>query len=135
MTEVGEFDQIAGLNELGQAFLSAAGIEDLKSLAAAKAHEVHEEVCEARELLHMEGEVPSIDEISGWISSAQRMVEDLLEEAPEELKVILNEPKKVITPSVANAPQAIPIDVSFLVEQQIAVNDVPVMVSLLSEES
>jgi hypothetical protein len=135
MTEVGEFDQIAGLNELAQAFMSAAGIEDLKSLAAASAQEVHEEICGAREMLHIEGEIPSIDEISGWISSAQRMVEDLLGEASEEPEVILNKPKKVITPSVANAPQAIPIDVSFLVEQQIAVNDVPVMVSFLSEES
>lgn len=126
MTQGGEFDQISGLEEVGVEFLAAAGIEDLKSLAHSHASSLHEEMLAANAILKIDDNVPSESSIEGWIAGARDLLEDLQQDAVVKLAVA-DEPVVEEQKAQLRVLDAIPVAPAILVEQKVAVGDVPVM--------
>lgn len=135
MTQGAEFDQVANLDKVGIEFLAASGVEDLKALTQSHAELLHEEMVAANALLKIDSSVPSLSVVEGWISSARGLVDDYQEEAIVKLAVIDEAADEVAkVPSEVAVMEAIPVPPSLLVEQKIAVSDVPVMEQFVEVE-
>lgn len=121
---------ISSLHELYIELLEAAGILDDQALAVAGVHELISELDRANRMLRIVEEIPSPEIVADWIESAAAQIG--LEVLPEReaLMPVNYEGNPQVAAMLQDAPVAMPLPGRLLVENQLAVGDIPVGILL-----
>ena len=122
----GDIKKIKGLTEGAAELLSAVGVEDLGALAESEVDGLHEEMVQANGHLGISKKAPTKKQTTEWINTAR----GLRGEKP--VQKAASPQKKVI--SARSLPIAKPVDKSYILKEEIAVNDVPIMTDFLNEQ-
>jgi hypothetical protein len=121
---------IPGIGKSSLELLEAAGFADVESLARAGLDELANELERANAILQISKRVPLRSSVEKWIASARDLT-GVSGAAPIEVRMPVNHE---VIPKVASmlavAPFAIPLPARFLVEQQVAVGDIPAAILL-----
>ena len=148
---------IPGLGKSASSLLEAVGFSDLASLAEADAGDLHRQLVQANKTLRITKRSPSVEDIAGWIRQARELTDLDEDELPHETADAADDPEPADsddpdadptpeeTPEPVNfeayphvqemlikARVAVPLPVAELVEQKIAVSDIPAAILLTS---
>ncbi len=116
---------IPGIGKSAFELLEAAGFSDAESLAKAGVDELVNELERANRILQIAKRPPVRDNLEKWIASAQDLTgvsNDVSRDA--EMPVNYETTPKVAS-MLATAPFAIPLPAKILIEQRLAVGDIP----------
>ena len=135
-TQNGEFDRIEGLGATGIELLVACGVEDLGSLAESDAGSLYLEMGSANSHLRIAREIPSVNEVQGWVSGARNLLgfDDPDEVIPLTDEVVVLRADESPQREADVVPEAIPVSAALILEQNIAVKDVPPMEHFIEDE-
>jgi hypothetical protein len=116
---------IPGIGRAAFELLEAAGFPDAESLAKAGVEELAKELERANRILQIAKRSPTRGNVKKWIASAQDLVGGP-QDTQHEVEMPVN---YETTPNVASllaiAPLAIPLPAKILIEQHLAVGDIP----------
>lgn len=122
---------IPGIGKASFELLEAAGFPDAESLAKAGVEELAMELERANRILQIAKRAPARANVRKWIDSARDLTGAVKETAEETVTMPVNHE---ISPQVAamltHAPFAIPLPARILMEQQLAVGDIPAAILL-----
>ncbi|MEO0018517.1 MAG: hypothetical protein RLZZ522_1800 [Verrucomicrobiota bacterium] len=105
--------------------LDAVGISDLQALAKATVPELHTELTRANRILQIAKRTPSRDNVASWVAAA-RVRLGVEDEPPPPASVPVDfEATAQVAEMLATAPFAIPLPARQLMDQQLAVADIP----------
>ncbi len=121
---------IPGIGKATLELLEAAGFPDAESLARAGVDELAQELERANRILQISKRAPSRGNVVKWIASARDII-GFVENATVAVTMPVNHEisPQVIT-MLATAPFAIPLPAKFLMEQKLAVGDIPAAILL-----
>ena len=121
---------IPGIGKASLELLEAAGFPDAESLAKAGVDELANELERANRILQISKRAPARGNVQKWIASARDLT-GIVENAAEAVTMPVNhEISPQVISMLANAPFAIPLPAKFLMEQQLAVGDIPAAILL-----
>lgn len=121
---------IPGIGKTSLELLEAAGFSDAESLARAGVDELAHELERANTILQISKRCPPRGNVEKWIASARDMT-GFSDEAPEEVKMPVNHERMPKVASMLSvAPFAIPLPARYLIEQELAVGDIPAAILL-----
>ena len=121
---------IPGIGKATLELLEAAGFPDAESLAKAGVDELAQEVERANRILQIAKRAPARGNVVKWIASA-RDITGFVENAAVAVTMPVNhEISPQVVSMLATAPFAIPLPAKFLMEQQLAVGDIPAAILL-----
>ncbi len=116
---------IPGIGRAALELLEAAGFSDAESLAKAGVDELANELERANRILQIAKRPPMRGNVKKWIASAQNMV-GVVEDHQREVEMPVNyETTPKVVSMLATAPFAIPLPAKILIEQRLAVADIP----------
>jgi len=116
---------IPGIGKSAFELLEAAGFSDAESLAKAGLDELVTELERANRILQISKRPPVRENLRRWITSAQDLTGITNESARDEEMPVNHEISPKVVLMLADAPFAIPLPAKILVEQHLAVGDVP----------
>lgn len=121
--------EIRGIGKSSLELLEAAGFLNAESLATAGVEELAHELGRANEILKISKRAPAKSAIEKWIDGARKITgiapeRDRELPAPAVMPVNYEESAQVVS-MLAAAPFAIPLPARLLVENQLAVSDIP----------
>lgn len=124
----GSLKQIKGLGKATIELLNTVGVEDVGALAQSDPSSLRGEIQRANGLLKVLKRIPTEKRITSWVEKAQEMAEVIPEvqevlEVPEESQV----PEELEMPTLDALPVAIAMRKEQIINNKIAVQDVPVM--------
>lgn len=121
-----ELKKITGIGTASQELLEVTGILDLPTLAKAGVAELVNELERANRILQIAKETPTRAQVEGWIAAARESLgmAALQDEEPAAMPVNF-EATEQVAEMLANAPFAIPLPARQLIENQLAVSDIP----------
>lgn len=123
--------KIPGIGNVTLELLKAAGFPDAESLAKAGVDELARELERANKILQISKRPLPRSNIEKWISTARDLTGAEQEVVSEEISIPLNhELSPQVISMLAAAPFAIPLPARLLVEQQLAVGDIPAAILL-----
>jgi hypothetical protein len=122
MTKLSRIPEIGGTS---RELLEAAGFLDAESLAKAGAGELAKELERANRILQIAKQTPARGEVEKWIASARELTGVMEDAAVEGPGTVNHEISPQVAAMLRQAPFAIPLPASFLVEQNLAVGDIP----------
>ncbi|MES2920366.1 MAG: DUF4332 domain-containing protein [Verrucomicrobiota bacterium] len=121
---------IPGIGKASLELLEAAGFPDAESLAKAGVDELARELERANRILQIAKRAPARGNVQKWIDSARDLT-GAVENATQAVTMPINhEISPQVIAMLANAPFAIPLPAKFLMEQQLAVGDIPAAILL-----
>ena len=122
-----KLSSIPGIGASSLELLEAAGFFDVESLAKANAENLTAELTRANSMLKIAKRAPTLANIEKWIAAAREAVGVEVEApaAPVIAEPVNYENSPDVVAMLANAPFAIPLPARFLVEQRLAVGDIP----------
>ena len=126
-----DFTSLEGLDKSSRELLEAAGFFDVETLARADVEDLAVELQRANRILKLARHTPTAASIGEWIAAARRIVgvedEPVVEqpELPAQAMPVNYELNPAVMEMLASAPVAIPLPASYLVENQLAVADIP----------
>ena len=121
---------IPGIGKASLELLEAAGFPDAESLAKAGVDELAKELERANRILQISKRTPARGDVEKWIASARELI-GIVEDAVVAVTMPVNhEISPQMVAMLANAPFAIPLPAKFLMEQQLAVGDIPAAILL-----
>ena len=126
-----DFTSLEGLDKSSRDLLEAAGFFDVETLARADVEDLAVELQRANRILKLARHTPTAASIGEWIAAARRIVgvedEPVVEqpELPAQAMPVNYELNPAVMEMLASAPVAIPLPASYLVENQLAVADIP----------
>ena len=121
---------IPGIGKASLELLEAAGFPDAESLAKAGVDELANELERANRILQIAKRAPARGNVQKWIASARDLT-GIVENAAEAVTMPVNhEISPQVISMLATAPFAIPLPAKFLMEQQLAVGDIPAAILL-----
>ncbi len=126
-----DFTSIEGIDKSSRELLEAAGFFDVETLARADVEALAVELQRANRILKLARHTPTAASIGEWIAAARRIVgvedEPVVEqpELPAQAMPVNYELNPAVMEMLASAPVAIPLPASYLVENQLAVADIP----------
>jgi hypothetical protein len=116
---------IPGIEKASLELLEAAGFLDLESLAKAGVNELASELERANKMLQIADHAPARGSVEKWIESARSLTGVTRDEVvPLAMPVNYEKTPQVIS-MLGGAPFAIPLPAKQLMEQQLAVSDIP----------
>ncbi len=116
---------IPGIGKSSLELLEAAGFPDAESLAKAGVDELAKELERANTILQIAKRAPARANVKKWISSARDLT-GVVEDANVPVTMPVNyENSPQVASMLGSAPFAIPLPARVLVEQQLAVGDIP----------
>jgi hypothetical protein len=116
---------ITGIGKTSLELLEAAGFADLESLARVQVDQLVGELEKANGILRIVKRMPSPAKIEQWIMAARRLTEVEVE-APVRTKTPVDfEILPEVVRMLEQAPFAIPLPARLLVDQKLAVGDIP----------
>ena len=116
---------IPGIGKASLELLEAAGFPDAESLARAGVDELAMELERANRILQIAKRAPAKGNVQKWIASARNLT-GFVEDAGVAVTMPVNhEISPQVVSMLASAPFAIPLPAKFLMEQQLAVGDIP----------
>lgn len=120
-----DISSIHGIDKTSCELLEAAGLYDVQTLAKAAADELAVELERANRMLHIAKITPTAASIGEWIASARDILG--IEDAPvvEAAMLVNYELMPEVMEMLVAAPAAIPLPASNLVENKLAVADIP----------
>lgn len=121
---------ISSLHELYRELLEAVGILDDNALAVAGVHELIHELERANRMLGIVEEIPSPEIVTEWIEAAAAQVGIEVMPEREVLMPVNYEGNPQVASMIDDSPVAIPLPGRLLVENQLAVADIPVGILL-----
>lgn len=122
---------IPGIDKTSFELLEAAGFPDAESLAKAVVEELARELERANKILQIANSAPGRANVKRWIDSARDLTGAATHPAEEVVTIPVNyEETPQVAAMLAQAPCAIPLPARFLVEQQLAVGDIPAAILL-----
>jgi hypothetical protein len=120
-----DLQNIPGIGKTTLELLEAAGFGDAESLAKAGVEELATEMERANSILRISKRLPMRGDVEKWIAAAQDLT-GLSYEGPSEMKMPVNhEVLPKVASMLAVAPFAIPLPAKFLIDQGLAVGDIP----------
>ena len=121
-----QLKKISGINKAAQELLEVVGILNLQSLADAGGAELVRELERANRILQLTARTPTRQDVDKWIATARKTLgmEEVKEEAPIAMPVNFEAVEEVME-MLAKAPFAIPLPARQLVDNQLAVSDIP----------
>ena len=121
---------IPGIGKASLELLEAAGFPDAESLAKAGVDELAKELERANRILQIAKRAPARGNVVKWIASARDLT-GIVENAAVAVTMPVNhEISPQVVSMLASAPFAIPLPARFLMEQQLAVGDIPAAILL-----
>jgi Domain of unknown function (DUF4332) len=121
---------IPGIGKTSLELLEAAGFPDAESLAKAGVDELAKELDRANKILQIAKRAPARANVEKWISSA-RGITGVAEDATVEMAMPVDyEQSPQVASMLGVAPFAIPLPAKLLVDQQLAVGDIPAAILL-----
>ncbi len=121
---------IPGIGKASLELLEAAGFPDAESLAKAGVDELANELERANRILQIAKRAPARGNVQKWIASARDLT-GIVEHAAVAVTMPVNhEISPQVVAMLAHAPFAIPLPAKFLMEQQLAVGDIPAAILL-----
>jgi len=122
---------IPGIGKASLELLEAAGFPDAESIAKAGVDELFKELERANRILEIAKRAPARANVQKWIDSACALTGAIMTPATPEVTMPVNhELSPQVVAMLANAPFAIPLPARFLMEQQLAVGDIPAAILL-----
>lgn len=122
---------IPGIGKASFELLEAAGFPDAESLAKAGVEELAKELDRANTILQIAKRAPARANVKKWIDSARDLTGTANQTAEEVVTMPVNhEETPQVAAMLAHAPFAIPLPARYLVEQQLAVGDIPAAILL-----
>lgn len=120
-----DLKNIPGIGKASLELLEAAGFASAEALAKAGLDELANELERANAILQISKQAPERGNVEKWIASA-RDITGVSEGTPVDVRMPVNhEVIPAVATMLAAAPFAIPLPARFLVEQQVAVGDIP----------
>ncbi len=121
---------IPGIGKASLELLEAAGFANVEALARAGVDELAKELERANAILQISKRPPARGNVEKWISSARNLA-GLGQDRSVDVAMPVNyELAPQVVSMLASAPYAIPLPARFLVEQQLAVGDIPAAILL-----
>ncbi len=121
---------IAGIGKSSLELLEAAGFSSAEALANAGAGELTAELKRANGILQIAKRAPERAKVAKWISAARDLV-GVAQDAPEEVRMPVDYEKAAdVAVLLEAAPFAIPLPAKILMDQQLAVADIPAAILL-----
>lgn len=121
---------IPGIGKTSFELLEAAGFADAEALAKAGVDELAKELDRANSILQIAKRAPPRGNILKWITAARELT-GMADMAMLEVKMPVNyELSPQVVTMLGNAPFAIPLPARILVENQLAVGDIPAAIML-----
>jgi Domain of unknown function (DUF4332) len=116
---------IPGIGKSSFELLEAAGFSDAESLAKAGVEELARELERANNILQIAKRAPMRGNLAKWIASAQDLTGVSQDDSCQAEMPVNHEISPKVASLLATAPFAIPLPAKILVEQQLAVADIP----------
>ncbi len=120
-----ELLSIPGIGKTTLELLEAAGFRDAESLAKAGVDELAAELERANSILKISKRAPVRSSVKKWIESARELSGVADEPEREALMPVNYEATAQVVSMLAAAPFAIPLPARILIENQLAVSDIP----------
>lgn len=120
-----DFSSIHGLGKTSRELLEAAGFFDVETLAKAGVDEMFVELQRANRILQISKRTPTVANIGKWIAAAREIVGITDEPVVEPAMPVNYEVMPQVMEMLAAAPAAIPLPSWQLVENHLAVSDIP----------
>jgi len=121
--------RIPGIGKAAVELLEVAGFPDAESLAKAGIDELASELERANRILRISQQAPERADVEKWIASAQDLT-GVPQIASAAVMPVNQEIRPQVATMLANSPFAIPLPARFLVEQHLAVGDIPAAILL-----
>jgi len=121
---------IPGIGKASFELLEAAGFPDAESLAKAGVDELAHELERANRILQISKRAPARGNVAKWIASARDLIGVVENPAVAVTMPVNHEISPQVVSLLATAPFAIPLPAKFLMEQQLAVGDIPAAILL-----
>ncbi len=121
---------IPGIGKATLELLEAAGFPDAESLARAGVDELAMELERANRILQIAKRTPARGNVVKWIATARDLTGIVDNAAMAVTMPVNHEISPQVVAMLANAPFAIPLPAKFLMEQQLAVGDIPAAILL-----
>ena len=121
---------IPGIGKASFELLEAAGFPDAESLAKAGVDELAQELERANRILQISKRAPARGNVVKWIASARDLIGVVENPAVAVTMPVNHEISPQVVSLLATAPFAIPLPAKFLMEQQLAVGDIPAAILL-----
>ncbi len=121
---------IPGIGKASLELLEAAGFPDAESLAKAGVDELAQELERANRILKISKRAPARGNVVKWIASARDLIGVVENTAVAVTMPVNHEISPQVVSMLATAPFAIPLPAKFLMEQQLAVGDIPAAILL-----
>ena len=121
---------IPGIGKASVELLEAAGFPDAESLAKAGVDELASELERANRILQIAKRAPARGNVQKWITSARDLTGTTANAAVAVTMPVNHEISPQVVAMLVNAPFAIPLPAKFLMEQQLAVGDIPAAILL-----
>lgn len=121
---------IPGIGKASLELLEAAGFPDAESLAKAGVDELAQELERANRILQISKRAPARGNVAKWIASARDLTGFVESAAVAVTMPVNHEISPQVVSMLATAPFAIPLPAKFLMEQQLAVGDIPAAILL-----
>ncbi|MCP5545099.1 MAG: DUF4332 domain-containing protein [Akkermansiaceae bacterium] len=121
-------ESIQGIGKSSLELLEAAGFRDVESVAKAGIDDLTAELTRANEVLKIAKRAPARGNVERWVKTAREIagVEVPEEEAPVAGAASVNyERKPEVIEMLAAAPFAIPLPAKVMIENRLAVSDIP----------
>ena len=116
---------IPGIGKAALELLEAAGFSDVESLARAGVDELAKELERANSILQISKQAPLRGNVQKWIASAQDLT-GVSSDGPRQMEMPVNyESVPQVASMLAAAPYAIPLPSKILIDQGLAVGDIP----------
>lgn len=116
---------IPGIGKVSLELLDAAGFYDVESLADAKAEDLTTELARANAVLKICKRAPELAKIEKWIENAREIV-GVDDDPEDETPLAVNyENSPEVASMLSTASFAIPLPARIMVENQLAVSDIP----------
>jgi hypothetical protein len=120
-----DLKNISGIGEAAHELLEAAGILDLQALAKSGVAELVGELERANRILQIAKRTPTKDHVESWIAEARgNLGMEALAEEPT-IRPVNFEATEQVGKMLATAPFAIPLPARQLIDNQLAVADIP----------
>ncbi len=123
-------ESIPGIGKASLELLEAAGFANVEALARAGVDELAKELERANTILQISKRPPARGNVEKWISSARKLAGLGPDRSADVAMPVNYELASQVMSMLASAPYAIPLPARFLVEQQLAVGDIPAAILL-----
>lgn len=121
---------IPGIAKSSLELLEAAGFADAESLAKAGVDELAKELDRANTILKIADRTPARASVRQWIDSARSLTGAVHDAAAAVAMPVNHEKTPQVASMLAHAPFAIPLPARILMEQRLAVGDIPAAILL-----